>query len=163
MLKYVSLVALIHTMSYTQDKLIDLAIEGLKDLAKKDKIAGVLPILSFAHTRTTVSNFTAVCKSFGRESKEYIDYIKTFLEKELSFTSSLNGKSHLIIKGRVDNDKLKKALQKYFDHCVKCQTCASHSTTIEKVGKLYFTDCKQCGQKKCINGYTQHTFLSSGT
>jgi translation initiation factor 2 subunit 2 len=149
-------------MAYSQDTLIDLAIQGLKDLDKKDKISGIIPILSFGNTRTTVSNFVAVCKSFGRSSKEHIEYIKIFLEKEMSFTSSMNGKSQLIIKGRVDNDKFKKALQKYFDHCVKCKTCSSHSTIITKNEKLYYLVCNQCNQQRCIAGYTQHTFLNSG-
>ena len=150
-------------MSYSQSTLIALAIDGLKNLDTNSRISATAPITSFGSNRTTtVSNFTAVCRSFGRDSKEHIDYIKTYLEKEMSFISSLNGKSQLIIKGRVDNDKFKKALRKYFDHCVKCQICGSHSTSIIKNGKLYYTDCSQCGQKKCISGYTQHTFLSAG-
>jgi translation initiation factor 2 beta subunit (eIF-2beta)/eIF-5 len=150
-------------MSYSQSRLIDLALAGLKNLDKNTKIVATPPIMSFGSNRTTtVSNFTAVCRSFGRDSKDNIDYIKTFLDKEMSLVSSLNGKSQLVIKGRVDNDKFKRSLRKYFDHCVKCHICGSHSTTIIKNGKLYYTDCSQCGQKKCIVGYTQHTFLSSG-
>ena len=150
-------------MPYSQSALIDMAIGGLKTLESNTRIAATAPITSFGTNKTTtVSNFTAVCRSFGRDSKEHIEYIKTYLEKEMSFTSSLNGKSQLIIKGRLDNDKFKKALRKYFDHCVKCQICGSHSTSIIKNGKFYYTECSQCGQKKCISGYTQHTFLSSG-
>ena len=141
-------------MSYTQDKLIELALDGLESLKKKDIPKFKPPNLKYKDRKTRISNFIEVCKSFGRgsDAKE-LDHIKDYLVKETNLSMSFDSGGSLVVVGSLRMPMFKKHITGYCNEYVKCKTCNSYNTDIVRKAKLYYISCNRCKQMNCIEGY----------
>ena len=140
-------------MSFTQEELIDHTLAELSALQKKDKLSLKPPEVRFKNHRTVFSNFTQVCNSFNRGSPDGIQHLKSYIEKESGFKSSIDGESKLLIVGSVKPPVVESILKKYFEEFVTCTTCKSPVTSIERDNRLHYICCERCSEHNCVKNY----------
>jgi translation initiation factor 2 subunit 2 len=98
--------------------------------------------------RTIWQNFNDNLKNIDRNS---ID-LKTFIEKELLTTTSINQSNQLLIKGKYKPDLITNHFIKFVKYYVQCTSCKSLSTELikNKEYKLYNVCCKKCFSEKPV-------------
>ena len=98
--------------------------------------------------RTVWGNFVSNCTEVDRNK----DDIKSFLEKELLTTSSINQSNQLLIRGRYDSEIIIKQYGKYLKQYVQCPSCKSYSTKLNKNTefKLNNIQCNKCFSEKSV-------------
>lgn len=140
-------------MAYTQEELINMAMDGLKAMSKREKLGVKLPTINHTRHKTTIINFKGMCDGLNRGSKEDTEYIKRYIEKETGKASSINIKNDLTLEKRETNEKLESVIKRYIKDFVLCKTCSSQVTSIVKIGKLRYIKCNRCGSQNCIANY----------
>ena len=140
-------------MSFTQEELINHTLAEVSALQKKDKLSLKPPVVRFKDHRTVFSNFTQVCKSFNRGSTDGIQHLKSYIEAESGFRSSIDGELNLLIVGNVKPPVVESILKKYFEEFVTCTTCKAPVTHIERDNRLYYICCDRCDERNCVKNY----------
>jgi len=97
--------------------------------------------------KTYLRNFTEYPKMMRRDSSKLLQY----LSKEFAVPAERVGDSAMFI-GKRDPDDFTRLLKIYVNDYVRCLTCQSPDTRIEKEKRIHFLICEACGAKSTIKG-----------
>jgi len=97
--------------------------------------------------KTYLRNFAEYSKIMRRDSTKLLQY----LSKEFAVPAERIGDSAMFI-GKRDPDDFKRLLEIYVSDYVRCPTCQSPDTRIEKEKRIHFLICEACGAKSTIKG-----------
>ncbi|KAL3313723.1 eukaryotic translation initiation factor 2 [Cichlidogyrus casuarinus] len=135
---------------YSYDFLLTRAFEQLQlknpELfsEQSNKLAMAPPQLArIGSKKTSFSNFAMACKVFNRDPS----HLSAFICSELGTTGSVDSKGALIIRGRYFSKHIEPLLNNYCRTYVKCATCQSPKTVLDKDSRLLFVHCLQCHSK----------------
>ena len=123
-----------------------------KNLIKNSKVADSrfeLPSVDvmWEGQKTYLRNFVEYPKIMRRDTTKLLQY----LSKEFAVPAERVGDSAMFI-GKRDPDDFKRLLEIYVSDYVKCLTCQSPDTRIEKEKRIHFLICEACGAKSTIKG-----------
>ena len=97
--------------------------------------------------KTFLRNFVEYPKITRRDPTKLLQY----LSKEFAVPAERVGDSAMFI-GKRDPDDFKRLLEIYVSDYVRCITCQSPDTRIEKEKRIHFLICEACGAKSTIKG-----------
>ena len=97
--------------------------------------------------KTYLRNFTEYPKLMRRDTSKLLQY----LSKEFAVPAERVGDSAMFI-GKRDPDDFTRLLKIYVNDYVRCLTCQSPDTRIEKEKRIHFLICEACGAKSTIKG-----------
>ena len=123
-----------------------------KNLNKNSKVADSrfeLPLVDvmWEGQKTYLRNFAEFAKIMRRDPTKLLQY----LSKEFAVPAERVGDSAMFI-GKRDPDDFKRLLEIYVSDYVRCLTCQSPDTRIEKEKRIHFLICEACGAKSTIKG-----------
>ena len=123
-----------------------------KNLTKNSKVADSrfeLPLVDvmWEGQKTYLRNFAEFAKIMRRDPTKLLQY----LSKEFAVPAERVGDSAMFI-GKRDPDDFKRLLEIYVSDYVRCLTCQSPDTRIEKEQRIHFLICEACGAKSTIKG-----------
>ena len=97
--------------------------------------------------KTYLRNFVEYSKIMRRDSTKLLQY----LSKEFAVPAERVGDSAMFI-GKRDPDDFTRLLKIYVTDYIRCITCQSPDTRIEKEKRIHFLICEACGAKSTIKG-----------
>jgi len=97
--------------------------------------------------RTYLRNFSEYPKIMRRDPAKLLQY----LSKEFAVPAERVGDSAMFI-GKRDPDDFTRLLEIYVSDYIRCITCQSPDTKIEKEKRIHFLICEACGAKSTIKG-----------
>jgi len=97
--------------------------------------------------KTYLRNFAEYPKILRRDPTKLLQY----LSKEFAVPAERVGDSAMFI-GKRDPDDFTRLLGIYVSDYVRCPTCQSPDTRIEKEKRIHFLICEACGAKSTIKG-----------
>ena len=97
--------------------------------------------------KTFLRNFTEYPKIMRRDPAKLLQY----LSKEFAVPAERIGDSAMFI-GKRDPDDFTRLLHIYVADYIKCMTCQSPDTRIEREKRINFLICEACGAKSTIKG-----------
>ena len=97
--------------------------------------------------KTYLRNFAEYPKIMRRDPAKLLQY----LSKEFAVPAEKVGESAMFI-GKRDPDDFTRLLNIYMSDYMKCLTCQSLDTKIEKEKRIHFLICEACGAKSTIKG-----------
>ena len=123
-----------------------------KNLTKNSKVADsrfeLPPVdVMWEGQKTYLRNFVEYPKIMRRDTTKLLQY----LSKEFAVPAERVGDSAMFI-GKRDPDDFKRLLEIYVSDYVRCLTCQSPDTRIEKEKRIHFLICEACGAKSTIKG-----------
>ena len=123
-----------------------------KNLIKNSKVADsrfeLPPVdVMWEGQKTYLRNFVEYPKIMRRDATKVLQY----LSKEFAVPAERVGDSAMFI-GKRDPDDFKRLLEIYVSDYVRCLTCQSPDTRIEKEKRIHFLICEACGAKSTIKG-----------
>ena len=123
-----------------------------KNLIKNSKVADsrfeLPPVdVMWEGQKTYLRNFVEYPKIMRRDDTKLLQY----LSKEFAVPAERVGDSAMFI-GKRDPDDFKRLLEIYVSDYVRCLTCQSPDTRIEKEKRIHFLICEACGAKSTIKG-----------
>ena len=123
-----------------------------KNLVKDSKVADsrfeLPPVdVMWEGQKTYLRNFVEYSKVMRRDSTKLLQY----LSKEFAVPAERVGDSAMFI-GKRDPDDFTRLLKIYVTDYIRCLTCQSPDTRIEKEKRIHFLICEACGAKSTIKG-----------
>ena len=123
-----------------------------KNLNKNSKVADgrfeLPPVdVMWEGQKTYLRNFAEYPKIMRRDSTKLLQY----LSKEFAVPAERVGDTAMFV-GKRDPDDFKRLLEIYVSDYVRCLTCQSPDTRIEKEKRIHFLICEACGAKSTIKG-----------
>jgi len=123
-----------------------------KNLIKNSKVADdrfeLPPVdVMWEGQKTYLRNFAEYPKIMRRDSTKLLQY----LSKEFAVPAERVGDTAMFV-GKRDPDDFKRLLEIYVSDYVRCLTCQSPDTRIEKEKRIHFLICEACGAKSTIKG-----------
>ncbi len=101
-------------------------------------------------TQTIVKNFREIAQKLKREP----DLVARYLMKELASAGSYEeGSGQLVLSVKVSGKVLKQVLDIFVKSYVKCPTCGSIDTHIERRGKVWVLVCEACGAEQPLKPF----------
>ena len=97
--------------------------------------------------RTYLRNFFEYPKIMRRDPAKLLQY----QSKEIAVPAERVGDSAMFI-GKRDPDDFTRLLEIYVSDYIRCITCQSPDTKIEKEKRIHFLICEACGAKSTIKG-----------
>ena len=97
--------------------------------------------------KTYLRNFVEYPKIMRRDDTKLLQY----LSKEFAVPAERVGDSAMFI-GKRDPDDFTRLLEIYVSDYIRCITCQSPDTKIEKEKRIHFLICEACGAKSTIKG-----------
>lgn len=97
-------------------------------------------IISNENKKTIFHNFETICSQIDRNRNDVLNFIKY----ELNVPISTNANNSLVITGIFRNRQIERILINYINQYVKCNSCKSLQTKLEKDNKIYNLICKNC-------------------
>ena len=97
--------------------------------------------------KTYLRNFVEYSKIMRRDPAKLLQY----LSKEFAVPVERVGDSAMFI-GKRDPDDFTRLLKIYVSDYIRCLTCQSPDTRIEKEKRIHFLICEACGAKSTIKG-----------
>ena len=97
--------------------------------------------------KTYLRNFVEYSKIMRRDSTKLLQY----LSKEFAVPAERVGDSAMFV-GKRDPDDFTRLLKIYVTDYIRCLTCQSPDTRIEKEKRIHFLICEACGAKSTIKG-----------
>jgi translation initiation factor 2 subunit 2 len=88
--------------------------------------------------RSIITNFVEICDAIHRDK----DTVKSFVLTEIRILGCLNNENKLIISDRIKRQTIENALKRYILEYVKCRSCDSLNTKINKIDKTLV--CESC-------------------
>merc|ERR1739838_1038255 len=73
-----------------------------------------------------------------------------FIFAELGTTGNQDAGGQLILKGKFNAKMMEKVLRTYIKDFVRCKTCNSPETTLNKRDRLYFLFCNKCQSERSV-------------
>ena len=123
-----------------------------KNLVKDSKVADTrfeLPPVDvmWEGQKTYLRNFVEYSKIMRRDPTKLLQY----LSKEFAVPAERIGDTAMFT-GKRDPDDFTRLLKIYVSDYVRCLTCQSPDTRIEKEKRIHFLICEACGAKSTIKG-----------
>lgn len=132
---------------YIGTYLIDKLYSELEEIVSDSKkIAIDRPEVTCANKRTFVANFRNICFKLNRTEEE----VRTFFEKELKTTITLNQDGALVITGMYKQNGITAVMTNYIKEFVMCKQCNSCDTNIIKEKKITYLNCNKCLSKHSL-------------
>ncbi len=101
-------------------------------------------------TQTIVKNFREIAQKLKREP----DLVARYLMKELASAGSYEeGSGQLVLSVKVSGKVLKQVLDIFVKNYVRCPTCGSIDTHIERRGKVWVLVCEACGAEQPLKPF----------
>jgi len=102
-----------------------------------------IPSLNIVHVglQTHIKNFKDVCDVILREPRICARY----LLKELGARGSIDESGVFIIYSRVSTQTINTLFKRFLDTYVRCSTCGSYQTELNRRGKVWIIRCLACG------------------
>jgi len=97
--------------------------------------------------KTYLRNFVEYSKILSRDPTKLLQY----LSKEFAVPAERVGDSAMFV-GKRDPDDFTRLLKIYVTDYIRCLTCQSPDTRIEKEKRIHFLICEACGAKSTIKG-----------
>jgi len=97
--------------------------------------------------KTYLRNFVEYSKIMRRDATKLLQY----LSKEFAVPAERVGDSAMFV-GKRDPDDFTRLLKIYVTDYIRCITCQSPDTRIEKEKRIHFLICEACGAKSTIKG-----------
>eukprot|EP01089_Gocevia_fonbrunei_P009691 TRINITY_DN2206_c0_g1_i2.p1 TRINITY_DN2206_c0_g1~~TRINITY_DN2206_c0_g1_i2.p1 ORF type:complete len:251 (+),score=51.72 TRINITY_DN2206_c0_g1_i2:32-784(+) len=141
---------------YTYDFLLDRAFQLIGKSGHDTKNIKIpLPQAYSVGTKKTLwANFPSVCKALQRDQHKEVQHLLTYVCIELGTTANLDGSGRLVITGRFTLKQLESLLRSYIAEYVKCKTCGSRDTKLDKdkESRLWFVKCNStvCGSRRTV-------------
>ena len=95
---------------------------------------------------TVLRNFKEIVDRLRREPR----HLQRYLLRELAAAGSIDESGALIVHGRFSKRAIDALLEMYVKHYVKCPTCGSWDTVLERRGKIWFLRCEACGAETSV-------------
>ena len=130
-----------------------------KKLIKNSKVADdrfeLPPVdVMWEGQKTYLRNFAEYPKIMRRDSTKLLQY----LSKEFAVPAERVGDTAMFV-GKRDPDDFTRLLKIYVSDYVRCITCQSPDTRIEKEKRIHFLICEACGAKSTIKGKYAYCFV----
>lgn len=110
---------------------------------------------SVGKKKTCITNFARICEAINRP----VEYVKEYVEKELSCKGSLDSKNALTLKFQMQKSTdLDNLLQRYLDLYVKCNSCHRIDTELVRNGRLSELHCNFCTASRTVTATTTSTY-----
>jgi translation initiation factor 2 subunit 2 len=101
-------------------------------------------------TQTIVKNFREISQRLKRDP----DLVARYLMKELASAGSYEeGSGQLVLNVKVSSKVLKQLLDMFVKNYVRCPTCGSIDTHIDKRGKVWVLVCEACGAEQPLKPF----------
>jgi translation initiation factor 2 subunit 2 len=101
-------------------------------------------------TQTIVKNFREISQRLKRDP----DLVARYLMKELASAGSYEvGSGQLVLNVKVSSKVLRQLLDIFVKNYVRCPTCGSIDTHIEKRGKVWVLVCEACGAEQPLKPF----------
>ena len=97
--------------------------------------------------KTYLRNFVEYSKIMRRDPAKLLQY----LSKEFAVPAERVGDTAMFV-GKRDPDDFTRLLKIYVNDYIRCLTCQSPDTRIEKEKRIHFLICEACGAKSTIKG-----------
>jgi len=95
-----------------------------------------------------------ICFTNFRETalalKRKEEHLMCFIFAELGTTGNQDAGGQLILKGKFNAKMMEKVLRTYIKDFVRCKTCNSPDTTLNKRDRLYFLFCNKCQSERSV-------------
>ena len=105
------------------------------------------PIISSFPRKVHWVNYYNVVKTMNRDYQHFSNYIISELGIQISMKNSNNIEEGIIYILNVEKKDLKSLIGKYYMSYVRCKSCNSDDTILEKIpgiSKLYTIKCQKC-------------------
>ncbi len=95
--------------------------------------------------KTIVTNFIAICNTFGREPAQLLKY----LQKELATPAQIDGQ-RLIFGRKLNSNFINQRIEQFAKNFVLCKECGKPDTKLIKEDRFLFLRCSACGAKHSV-------------
>jgi len=92
------------------------------------------------------TNFRDTANALKRKE----EHLMCFIFAELGTTGNQDAGGQLILKGKFNAKSMEKVLRQYIKDFVRCKTCGSPDTTLNKRDRLYFLKCDRCQSERSV-------------
>ncbi|MEB3859673.1 MAG: translation initiation factor IF-2 subunit beta [Desulfurococcales archaeon] len=100
--------------------------------------------------QTVVMNFRDIAQKLKRDPP----LLARYLQRELTASGSYDpGSGQLTINVKVSRRVVSQFLQLFLKNYVRCPTCMSVDTRLEKRGKAWILVCEACGAEQPVKGF----------
>lgn len=106
-------------------------------------------VFKLGSKKTCFSNFAEIAKRLNRDPQ----HLQEYLLVELGTTGTIDGTGSLVIKGKYGRGDVEGVLKRYIAEYIRCQTCRSHDTRMErdKESRLVFLKCNACTAESTVS------------
>jgi translation initiation factor 2 subunit 2 len=110
-------------------------------------------MIAIGTKRVGWTNFAKTAKTLNRTP----EHLSSFIEAEFGTNISIDGDNTLVIKGRFSAEQIESVLKKYVDQYIKCRTCKSMETLLERdsESRLSFIKCITCKSQWSVPNITK--------
>jgi len=139
-----------YTYDYLLSRFYQIATKDRPESEKGTLKITLKPPLIFrvGSKKTSFANFIDICKLLHRSPAHFMSYLLV----ELGTSGSLDGNNHLIIKGRFQQKQIESIIRRYIKDYVRCVTCNSLNTLLQKEIRLTFLRCENCDSRRSVAG-----------
>lgn len=95
--------------------------------------------------RTFLRNFFEIANFLNRKSTHFLK----FLTNELGTSGNVDG-NRIIFQGKHTRMQIEKALNRYVEQYVLCQTCGKPDTRLEIQDRILIMRCDACGASQAV-------------
>jgi translation initiation factor 2 subunit 2 len=100
--------------------------------------------------QTVIRNFREIAQKLKRDPV----LVSRYLQKELATAGSYNPSSgQLVLNVKVSRKVIAKFLDIFMKHYVRCPTCGSIDTRLERRGKTWILKCEACGAEQPVKPF----------
>ena len=100
--------------------------------------------------QTIIQNFREIAQKLKRDPQ----LVARYLQKELAAAGSYDpGSGQLILNVKVSRRVLNQFLQLFLKNYVRCPTCGSIDTRLEKRGRTWVLVCEACGAEQPVKPF----------
>jgi translation initiation factor 2 subunit 2 len=100
--------------------------------------------------QTVVRNFRDIALKLKRDPR----LVARYLQKELATAAHYDDESgQLVLNVKVSRRVVKRFLEIFLRQYVKCPTCGSVDTRLERVGRAYVLKCEACGAEQPVKPF----------
>ncbi len=100
--------------------------------------------------QTIIQNFREIAMRLKRDPQ----LVARYLQKELAAAGSYDpGSGQLVLNVKVSRKVINKFLQLFLKNYVRCPTCGSIDTRLEKRGRTWVLVCEACGAEQPVKPF----------
>lgn len=105
------------------------------------------PMVIRIGSQTVIRNFREIAEKLNREPQ----LLARFLQKELATGGSYDpGSGQLVLNIKVSRRVIKQFLNLFLNTYVRCPTCGSYHTRLERRGRTWVLVCLACGAEQPV-------------